>query len=143
MFTHHKPDDNVLIRTMLSFLNIFFFVFHTVLIVFNLFGWVWRRTRLANLMTLGATAFFWFIIGIWYGVGYCPSTEWHWQVRLRLGYTIETYSYTKFLVDTITGLDVNAKLVDTATVTLFLLAICASVFTNIKSCRERRKNRGG
>ncbi|HUT66069.1 MAG TPA: DUF2784 family protein [Spirochaetota bacterium] len=117
---------------MLVFLNIFFFVFHTVLIVFNLFGWVWKRTRLANLVTLGGTAFCWFILGIWYGFGYCPSTEWHWQVRLRLGFTIDTYSYTKFLVDTMTGLDVNAKLVDTMTAILFLLALGASVFTNIK-----------
>jgi len=117
---------------MLVFLNIFFFVFHTVLIVFNLFGWVWKRTRLANLITLGATAFSWFILGIWYGFGYCPSTQWHWQVRLKLGYTIDTYSYTKFLVDTMTGLDMNAKLVDTMTVILFLLALSASVFTNIK-----------
>ena len=124
---------------MLVFLNIFFFVFHTVLIVFNLFGWVWKRTRLANLITLGTTAFCWFILGIWYGFGYCPSTEWHWQVRLRLGFTIDTYSYTKFLVDTMTGLDVNAKLVDTMTVILFLLALGASVFTNIK---QRLRVRG-
>ena len=122
---------------MLGFLNIFFFVFHTVLIAFNLSGWIWNRTRLANLATLGATAMSWFVLGIWYGFGYCPSTEWHWQVREALGLATDTGSYVKFLVDTMTGLDVNMELVDSATVILLVLALAASVFTNVKSWRRR------
>jgi hypothetical protein len=123
---------------VLGFLNIFFFVFHTGLIAFNLTGWIWKRTRLANLVTLGATASSWFVLGIWYGFGYCPSTEWHWLVREKLGYPTHTYSYTKFLVDSMTGLDVSAALVDSATVILLALALAASIFTTVISRRKRR-----
>ena len=51
-------------------LNIFFFVFHTLLMLFNCFGWAWKKTRPWNLVTLLLTAGSWFIVGIWYGWGY-------------------------------------------------------------------------
>lgn len=121
-----------------AFLNIFFFGFHSAWIVFNLFGWLWRKTRLANLVTLLLTAFSWFVLGIWYGFGYCPSTDWHWQVRSRLGHPQMPNSYTKFLVDSLTGLDVSAKLVDICTVVLLLLALAASAWTNLRDWRKKK-----
>ncbi len=110
--------------------NIFFFVFHTGLILFNLLGWIWPATRKWNLLTLGLTGISWFGLGIWYGWGYCPSTEWHWEVRLILGYRDMPYSYIKFLVDKLTGLDVNAQLVDIMTLIGYFLALIASLGTN-------------
>jgi hypothetical protein len=89
------------------FLDKFFFVFHSTWIVFLLFGWAWRKTRRANLAVIVLTAFSWFILGIWYGYGYCPSTDWHWMVRVRLGYKDLPNSYTKFLVDSLTGWNVS------------------------------------
>jgi hypothetical protein len=120
-------------------LNIFFFVFHTVLILFNLLGWIWRKTRLANLVTLSLTGFSWFVLGLWYGFGYCPSTDWHWLVRLKLGYTNMPSSYIKFLVDQITGLSVNAQLVDRLTLLFFLLAVVGSVVTNLRDWQRRAR----
>jgi len=52
-----------------------FFIFHSALIAFILFGWIWRRTRVADLVVVLLTAFSWTILGIWYGFGFCPSTE--------------------------------------------------------------------
>ena len=72
-------------ETLLKILNLFFFGFHTVLILFNIFGWLIPRWRLANLITLSLTAFSWFVLGIWYGWGYCFCTDWHWQIREMLG----------------------------------------------------------
>ncbi len=117
-------------------LNGFFFIFHSGLIVFNLFGWLWPATRKWNLLTLTATGFSWFGLGIWYGWGYCPCTEWHWEVRLALGYRDMPYSYIKFLVDKLTGLDVNAILVDTATVVGYFSALVASLWVNRKWLRQ-------
>ena len=125
---------------MLLFLNIFFFVFHTALIAFNLAGWAFRRTRIANLATLGATFSSWFLLGIRYGFGYCPSTEWHWRVRESLGIATGSESYIKFLVDTMTGLNVERRLVDTASVVLLLGALCASITSTLL---QRRRGRGG
>jgi len=73
------------------------------------------KTRKANLMVLLITAFSWFILGIWYGWGFCFCTEWHYQVRMKLGYFDMPSSYVKFLIDSVTGLDVNSKLVDMLT----------------------------
>lgn len=121
---------------ILQVLDKFFIVFHSSLILFNLFGWCWRKTRRLNLIVLMLTAGSWFFLGIWYGFGYCPSTDWHWEVRSRLGYMDMPHSYTKFLVDTITGLDVPAHLMDAAAVTGLGIALAASVWTNIRDWRR-------
>jgi hypothetical protein len=121
---------------MYAFLDIFFFVFHSILIVFNLFGWIWEKTRKANLILLLLTAFSWFILGIWYGFGFCPCTEWHYQVRMKLGYFDMPYSYIKFILDSLTGLDFNATLIDVCTLIFFLLALTASLYTNTRNPKK-------
>jgi hypothetical protein len=120
-----------------QFLDKFFFVFHSSLMVFILFGWVWKKTRLANLIVILMTAFSWFFLGLWYGFGYCPSTDWHWQVRLRLGHRDLPDSYTKFLLETFTGWEVRQKTVDVFTVLFLMLALSASIYTNLRDWRKR------
>ena len=122
---------------MYAFLDKFFFAFHSALIVFNLFGWIWRKTRAANLVVVLLTVFSWTILGIWYGFGFCPSTEWHWQVRVKLGHYDMPSSYTKFLVDSLTGLNVSEKLVDIFAILFLTLALLASIVTNVKDWRKR------
>ena len=124
---------------MYAFLDKFFFIFHSSLIVFNLFGWIWKKTRLANLIVILMTAFSWTFFGIWYGFGFCPCTEWHWQVRAKLGTYDMPSTYTKFLIDSLTGLDANPILVDTLSVSLLILAFAASVFTNMRAWKKKRK----
>ncbi|MBC8462604.1 MAG: DUF2784 domain-containing protein [Deltaproteobacteria bacterium] len=124
---------------MYALLDKFFFVFHSFIIVFNLLGWIWEKTRVANLIMLLLTAFSWFILGIWYGFGYCFCTDWHYQVRMKLGYFDMPSSYVKFLIDSLTGLDINAKLVDIFTFTFFLLALIASILINMQDWRNRRQ----
>lgn len=124
---------------MYAFLDKFFFVFHSSLMIFILFGWIWKKTRVANLVIILLTTFSWTILGIWYGFGFCPSTEWHWQVRMELGYYDMPATYTKFLVDSLTGLDVNAKIVDIFAVLFLSLALFASVWTNVRDWRGIRR----
>lgn len=124
---------------MYSFLDKFFFVFHSTLIILILFGWIWRKTRVINLIVVLLTALSWTILGIWYGFGFCPCTEWHWQVRMELGYYDMPSSYTKFLVDSLAGLDVNEKLVDIFAVVFLALALFASVLTNMRDWRKKQK----
>lgn len=122
---------------MYSFLDKFFFVFHSTIIVFILFGWMWRKTRLANLVVILLTAFSWTFLGIWYGFGYCPSTDWHWQVRMKLGYNDMPSSYTKLLIDSLTGMDLSAKFVDILAITFLALALFASVITNVRDWKRK------
>lgn len=117
-------------------LDIGFFVFHSLLIFFIVFGWAWEKTRKANLGVILLTAFSWFFLGIWYGFGYCPCTDWHWQVREHLGYTDMPRSYIKFIIDTPTGLDLPAQWVDTATVTVFFAAMAVSAALNLWDFRK-------
>ena len=117
-------------------LNIFFFVFHTLLTLFNITGWLFRATRKWNLITLLLTAFSWFVLGIWYGWGYCLCTDWHWRVREQLGYHDEQNSYIHFLLVKPTGINFNSKLVDNATLIIFLLSLTVSIWLNI---RDRKK----
>jgi len=124
---------------MYEFLNLFFFVFHTSIILFILFGWIWRKTRKANLALILLTAFSWFILGIWYGYGYCPCTDWHWNVRIKLGIYDMASSYVEFLIETFTGWDVSRKFVDTIALIFLAAAFLASITTNLRDWKKRKK----
>lgn len=119
-------------------LNIFFFVFHTVFTLFNLTGWAFRRTRKAHLVTMLLTAFSWFVMGAWYGWGYCFCTDWHWQVREALGYRDREDSYIRFLLVKLTGWRPDPALVDKVVMIVFLCCLVLTLFLNI---RDRRKGK--
>jgi hypothetical protein len=114
-------------------LDYFLIFFHTFLIGFNLFGWLWKRTRRLNLYSLLLVAFSWLILGIWYGIGYCPLTELHWNIKFKLGQTDLPYSYIKYLVDFYFNTDSNPLFVDYVTAILFIVALIFSLITNFKA----------
>lgn len=117
---------------LLHLANSFFYVFHTVLIVFNLLGWLYPRTRKLNLITLLATFGSWGLLGFWKGWGYCFLTDWHYQVLRALGEKGMPSSYIAFLIEKITGLSLDPELVNTLTVSLALLALVFSVWVNLR-----------
>ena len=120
-------------------LNIFFFIFHIGLIFFNLIGWAFKPLRKWNLLTLGLTAFSWFVLGIFYGFGYCFLTDWHWEVRDELNYTTNSNSYIHFLFTTIFPISISEKAVDWLTAILFFAALLMSIITNAIDFRKGRK----
>jgi hypothetical protein len=125
------------------FLDIFFVGFHTALIFFNLFGWIWRKTRFINLITLTITGASWLFLGLIYGaLGYCPLTDWHFIVLERLGKTSLPNSYVKYLADRITGMNFDAVLIDNITLFLFLAALALSLVFNFLDWKKKRKMRG-
>ncbi|MBI5009973.1 MAG: DUF2784 domain-containing protein [Bacteroidia bacterium] len=123
---------------MWHLLDIFFIIFHTSLIIFNLFGWIWKRTQKFNLIALSITGASWLLLGILVGtLGYCPLTEWHFHVLSKLGETDIPNSYIKYLADRLTGLDFDPSLVDNVTLFAFLIALAISLFVNIRSFIRR------
>jgi hypothetical protein len=121
-------------------LDIFFVVFHTSIIFFNLFGWIWRKTRKYNLILLVITGASWLFLGLIVGtLGYCPLTDWHFTILNKLGVSDLPSSYVKYLVDRLTGLDLNPSLVDNVTLYAFLSAIGFSLFFNLRDFLARRK----
>ena len=122
---------------MYHFLNYFFIVFHIILLLFNIFGWIPEKTRKWNLVTLLLTCFSWFVLGIWYGWGFCLCTEWHWEVRRHLGY-YDNDSYTHFLALKLTGINFPQHTVDIVTAAAFFISIVASITLNIRDWRKKR-----
>ena len=92
---------------MLVLLDKAFFLLHTLLIVFNMIGWAWSRTRLLHLVALGLTTFSWFVLGAFYGWGYCLCTDWHFQVRERLGYANVESSYVQLMASQVLGITLS------------------------------------
>lgn len=117
--------------------DIFFFVFHISLIFFNLFGWIFKSLRRWNLLTLGLTAFSWFVLGIFYGFGYCFLTDWHWQVRERLGYVTDSNSYIHFLFTTLFPISISENVVDWLTAIFFFAALIMSVVSNVLTLQKK------
>lgn len=124
-------------KLLLELLNVFFFVFHIGLILFNLFGWAFKKLRKWNLVTLGLTAVSWFLLGAFYGFGYCFLTDWHWQVREKLGYATDSNSYIHFLLTSTLPITISENLVDLLTGILFFSALIVSIILNAASVRKK------
>ncbi|HSN61281.1 MAG TPA: DUF2784 family protein [Ferruginibacter sp.] len=120
-------------------LNIFFFIFHSIFTLFNIIGWGFKKTRKLHLITMALTAFSWFVLGIWYGWGYCFCTDWHWSVREKLGYNDHSVSYIHFLIFKLTGVDLNPQLVEHATLVIFVLSFLISAWLNFKYLLFRKQ----
>ncbi|GAA4338456.1 DUF2784 domain-containing protein [Flaviaesturariibacter amylovorans] len=123
-----------------AFLNVFFFVFHTAWTLFNITGWAFRRTRRLHLATMLLTAGSWFVLGIWYGLGYCACTDWHWQVRAKMGLHDESRSYIHFLLLKITGINFDRGLVEGATLAFFVLSFALSIVLNVRDAQRRKRS---
>jgi len=108
-----------------------FVVFHTLLILFNVFGWIWKKTRIWNLIALLLTGGSWVILGIFYGFGYCPLTDWHFEVLRKLGVYDLPGSYIKYLIDRIFQTDVNSEMVDLLSLVVYLVLLVISIIANL------------
>ena len=105
---------------------------HLFLIIFNLFGWVSKKTRTLHLITILSTLFFWFIIGIWYGLGYCPLTDYHWTIKQEMGETELPSSYIKYILDYLFNKDFSPDFINYLTVISTLTSLTISLFLTFK-----------
>ncbi len=115
---------------MLRALDIFFTFLHLFIIGFNLIGWAFKSTRKIHLLVISATIICWFILGIWYGIGYCPITDWQWQVKEKLGIYNLPNSFIKYFADTISGQNIDAGLIDILTAVSFALVVLITCYVN-------------
>ena len=115
---------------MLQIVDLFFTILHIAVIGFNLLGWIWEGTRSLHFYCIILTATSWFILGVWYGFGYCFITDLQWQVKEKLGEENLPNSFIKYFADKMSGENINACLIDTLTLVLFCFAVIASVYVN-------------
>ena len=127
---------------MLHFLDGLLTVAHFAIVFFNLFAWIPAYTRKAHLVSITLTAASWFLLGIWFGMGYCPITEWQWQIKERLGETNLPDSFIKYYGDKITGLNLDPGFINTLTAACFAGAAVISLYLNLfKKTRKPSKNK--
>ncbi len=117
-------------------IDILFVAFHSALILFNLLGWLHPRTRRLNLVTLLLTGLSWTALGLFYGFGYCPLTDWHFMVLDRMGTPTSYSSYVPYFLERMLGVTVTARLADRLTLGCYLAALACSATVNFV-CRRR------
>lgn len=125
---------------MLYFLDVLFTLLHLIIILFNLFGWIFPATRKANFICIAVTAFSWFGLGIWFGWGYCPLTEWQWHIKEELGQANLPASFITWFADKITGRRFSDSFINIITLSFFLLAAIFSVYYNFLKPRKKNRN---
>lgn len=123
---------------MYPFLDYFFVLFHGAWVLFNLTGWAWKRARRIHLLITGLTLSSWFGLGIFYGWGYCPCTDWHWKIKRELGETNLPNSYVKYYADKLTGWSWDPLAVDATVLILGLLVFFLSCRFNWQDRMSRR-----
>ena len=124
-------------QIFLHFLDYFSLVFHSLFTLFNMFGWIWKKTRKIHLVTMLLTLASWFILGIWYGWGFCLCTDWHWQVREALKNPIESYSYIHFLIHQISGVNMDPAFVDNTVLVVMFICFVLTCTMNFLDYRKK------
>ncbi|WP_225872493.1 DUF2784 family protein [Pedobacter polaris] len=118
-------------------LDILLTILHLIIIGFNLFGWLFKATKKLHFWFAMVTLGCWTILGVWFGFGYCPITDWQWNIKTQLGEQNLPGSFIKYFADKLTGSNINADLIDVLTLIFFLVAIACSIkvnfFNKIKS----------
>ena len=128
---------------MYHFLDAFFVAFHTGLIGFNLVGWAWQRTRRLHFIAICATLLSWFGLGVVYGWGYCPLTDWHWDVKRAMGESALPASWVKYYLDRLTGVAWDAGVVDILVIGSAFGAFSVSLALNLRDSLRRRATERG
>jgi hypothetical protein len=123
---------------VLQGLDRFFLLFHAALVLFNVFGWIPPRWRRWNLLMLALTAASWLGLGLFYGLGYCPLTDWHWRVLRALGEDELPRSYTRYLVIRVLGRSPSGRVMDWITAGTFSMAFVVSLALNVRDWRRAR-----
>jgi len=121
---------------MLLLLDLFLTLLHLLIIGFNLFGWIFPATRRLHFIFILLTGASWFILGIWFGIGYCPITDWQWQVKEKLGETNLPNSFITYIANKITGRHFNDAFIDRLVLISFVSAVLLSVYFNFFKRRK-------
>jgi hypothetical protein len=114
---------------MIYLLDFILVTFHLIIIIFNLCGWAWEKTRRIHFWVISLTAFSWFILGIWKGWGYCFLTDWSWEVKEILGEKDLPNSFIQYIVEK-AGISIHAASTDIVTGACFAACFILSLYFN-------------
>lgn len=112
-------------------LDAFYTLLHFLIIGFNLLGWIWKATRQLHFYTVMLTAASWLLLGIWFGLGYCPITDWQWTVKTQLGEKDLPDSFIKYQADRLMGRDFSPALINWITAISFSAVTVIAIYFRI------------
>lgn len=79
-------------------------------------------------------------LGIFYGIGYCPFTDWHYRILYKLGHDELPYSYIQYAVERLTGLHPPAELTEIVTVAALCIALICSCCLNYRDWKVTQRD---
>ncbi len=124
---------------LLHVLDIFFVAFHSALILFVLFGWIVRPVRPLHLITVLLTGVSWFILGLFYGIGYCPLTDWHWNVLRQLGETNLPAAYVQYILKRLLAIHITPAFSDIITLLGWAGALIIALYLQYRKLQKRKE----
>lgn len=124
---------------LLHVLDIFFVILHSLLILFILFGWIPRSFRLLHLIAVLLTGASWFILGLFYGIGYCPLTDWHWNVLRQLGEPDLPTAYVQYILHRLLRINITPAFSDIITLLGWAGALIIALYLQYKKLQKRKK----
>ena len=119
---------------LLPILDSFFFLFHSLWILWILVGALtpWKKIHFLSLLL---TLFSWLILGYFYGLGYCFLTDWHWEIKEALGEKNLPPSFVEYLIEKTFSIPISSLQADIITATSFFLSFVISFYKNFL-CRS-------
>ncbi|HOQ32894.1 MAG TPA: DUF2784 domain-containing protein [Candidatus Hydrogenedens sp.] len=123
----------------LKIIDICLTVLHISLILFFILGWIYKRTRKVHYLLVIIIAISWFVLGLFYGFGYCFLTDIHWRVKMLLNEENLPISFIKYVLDKMTGKDFNEVWVDYITLAVFVCVLIISTSLYIRDNRKKNK----
>jgi hypothetical protein len=128
---------------MLRILDILLSIVHLALVFFNLFGWIPKCTRKAHFIAVLITAASWLVLGLWFGIGYCPLTDWQWNVKEKLGERNLPPNFIEYFAEKLTGRSYDTSFVSQMITIFFALAAGLSLYVNFVLPRLKSHSKKG
>ncbi len=117
-------------RARLVFMDYMLHMFHLSIIFICIVGWMFEPTHTLHLLVIVLVAISWFGLGKFFGYGYCILTDAQWRVKRKIGQGLYTESYVKYILDKVTGLNIDRKITDSLTLYIYVGAMVLSLTVN-------------
>jgi hypothetical protein len=113
-------------------------IFHLVIVLFLTFGWIWAKTRPLHRIAVGVTSFLWIVVGAFVGkIGYCPVTDWHWQVKKLRGEDELPVSYIDYQLQRI-GIHMPPERADQIVMAVFAAIVVITIVLGVRDYRRKK-----
>ncbi len=103
----------------LKLLDFLLHLIHLSIIGFFIFGWLIESTRIAHFILSLLILISWCGLGIFFGFGYCLVTDIQWKIKKRLNQIPTTEFYIKYILDKMSGLNINPNIINGITTFAF------------------------